>query len=140
MDDFIKNYVGNSDFNNKKLYITGHSRGGMLAQRATAELIEKDKSKGLEELVYFNGMGIFFNPQSKKSEATYAALEKEKNKVKRLAIKGDLVNKLGKHVTSAEIYARTDVMGDEIKKKSHKSHAMANFTHHFEDERFKPAS
>ncbi|HHX60336.1 MAG TPA: hypothetical protein GX707_06315, partial [Epulopiscium sp.] len=111
-----------------------------LAQRATAELIEKDKSEGLEELVYFNGMGIFFNPISKESKATVAALEKEKEKVKRLAIEGDQVNGLGKHVTSAVKYARTDVMGDEIKKKSHKSHAMANFTHHFADKRFKPAS
>ena len=44
---------------NTRIYITGHSLGGFLAQIAGAELLDIQELRGhVEEIAYFNGMGL----------------------------------------------------------------------------------
>ena len=50
------NYIAGNE--NAKLYITGHSLGGYLAQIGAAKLINTGNWLCLKKVVYFNGMGI----------------------------------------------------------------------------------
>ena len=83
-----------------KIYITGHSLGGYLAQiGATAILKERDVN--LAGVVYFNGIGLKYNPilfWSKEDELSYlSAYYKGGSKLISYEIKGDVVSALGQH-------------------------------------------
>lgn len=116
-----------------KFYFTGHSLGGYLSQIAALSIIKKkdsiikiplgdefeielDIKDYLEDIVYFNGMGLNFNLlMLEKHKKDYNALEKwiekesaEKGKTHKIRcynIKGDLISSLGKHVDQIEFYA-----------------------------------
>ncbi len=55
--------LSEANIDNLNLYITGHSRGGMLAQRAGAQVtLYDDLEEQLVEVAYFNGPGVVFSP------------------------------------------------------------------------------
>lgn len=99
-----------------KIYITGHSLGGYLAQIGTAELIESGRSNVIERTVYFNGIGMKFNklvPIIKNYDMmslynfSHDGL-KPNGKLISYAIKGDWVHMLGTHCGEKKEFYATD--------------------------------
>ena len=107
INSIYKNFIiGHPD---RKLYITGHSLGGYLAQIAAAELIKKGYANRLEKVVYFNGMGLLFNRFSLDLNTVnqkrqiinilkeYGNFDSPNGKLICYRLNGDLVSKLGEH-------------------------------------------
>ncbi len=84
-----------------KIYITGHSLGGYLAQIGAAQLIQDNKAQNLEQVVYFNGMGLKFNQllPSKIQDKAQVALKSWANGDNLISYStgGDPVSALGTH-------------------------------------------
>ena len=81
------------------IYITGHSLGGYLAQFGAAALMEQG-ADNLEEVVYFNGMGLDYKSAKKGEKSAERELLEEFAKSRRLAgyqVYGDIVSQIGVH-------------------------------------------
>lgn len=88
------------------IYITGHSLGGYLTQFAASQLYWDGKMGKVKKAVYFNGMGLDFNPlginslgiiDNSKVKTGLSAYNKE-NKLILYRIDGDVVSALGHHM------------------------------------------
>lgn len=111
---------------NKDFYITGHSRGGMLAQRAGVGLVEENCESKLKELVYFNGMGVVFSTLNEEAREMRDSLKSISKKIVCNCIDGDIVSKLGTHVVNKELYPFMQVAADAHKNTA--EHYLCNFT------------
>lgn len=86
-----------------KIYITGHSLGGYLTQIGTAELLENRPNVNIQQVSYFNGIGLKYN------KILFWTKNKEMNLLKDFSnngkndklisynINGDVVSALGVH-------------------------------------------
>lgn len=129
---------------NKKIYITGHSRGGMLAQHAAAALVAQGYGNRIAELAYFNGIGAVCDvfdeidySQVYENIIVKKALEAISNKISRYYVHGDVVDCIGWHAvprTATVICVRVTV--DESAGIL-KCHEMKNFTTQFMQERYR---
>ncbi len=119
-----------------KLYITGHSRGGMLAQRAAVSFVEKGQADKITRVSYFNGIGVVFAKGLwGRGREWYDSLESISSKVTRHYVKGDLVgDHLGVHVTDGISYNLTQVAEDNSD--SSPKHRLCNFTVYMMPERY----
>lgn len=134
---------------NKQVYITGHSRGGMLAQNAAAEAVLQGYGPRITNLTYFNGIGAFIDVGGHDGtddkvlgynyENTILPLEEISPKIRRHAVIGDMVDPIGRHAVlkttylgvSAEAYSAED-LSNMVKK----AHNLCNFTKVFMRERY----
>lgn len=95
------------------IYITGHSLGGYLAQIGAAELLE-NRSINLEEVAYFNGIGLKYNPLlfwTKNTEMDYLEDYDSTGTLISYYIKGDVVSALGTHSgQKIGFYAASDAL------------------------------
>lgn len=129
---------------NKKIYITGHSRGGMLAQHAAAELVLKGYGNRIAELAYFNGIGAICDIIDAINDEQYyeqivvkRALETISNRISRYYVHGDVVDCIGWHAvprTATVICVRVTVDESAGILKCHK---MRNFTTQFMQDRYR---
>lgn len=109
--------------------ITGHSRGGMLAQRAGVGLARNKQVDRVKQIVYFNGMGVVFTLLGQETKETYDQLKAVQDKVMGLRIDGDIVSNLGVHAVS-----QTTLSVAECAKQNYSvfgEHALCNFTAQF---------
>jgi len=109
------NYIAGNE--NAKLYITGHSLGGYLAQIGAAKLINTGNWLRLKKVVYFNGMGLKFNDFGFwQKNAEIEALElfgknqgEPNGKLICYHIVGDIVSLLGTHCGEEKWFDATDL-------------------------------
>jgi len=120
---------------NKVFYITGHSRGGMLAQRAGIGIVKNNLSSKLEKLVYYNGMGVVWTTASNEAEEMYTTLVSLKDKILFYSVKGDTVSGLGKHpVDTKKLLAPVQCAKDNHD--TFAEHHLCNFTAQLMPERY----
>ena len=136
IDDIVNTYVHKND----KLYITGHSRGGMLAQRAAVGLVQNNMSDKIEQVVYFNGIAVVFAKGLwGVGKSWHDNLESISSKVKRFKIDGDVVDGISSyHVVDPFTYKVTSVAEANYDKGIFRidAHALCNFTYHLMPERY----
>lgn len=95
--EYIENVV--EKYPDSKIYITGHSLGGYLAQISAAYMIDKLKAEP-EAVVYFNGIGLDYNQNAidNKTWARDALTEYGKeHKLISYQVYGDIVSMIGNH-------------------------------------------
>ncbi|WP_305768836.1 Mbeg1-like protein [Candidatus Epulonipiscium viviparus] len=116
-ENAIKELYRTLDWEGKNVYVTGHSRGGMLAQRAAAAMVEFPEFESqLVSINYFNGMGIIFNYaefpvletsiHNNEVKDDLASIAEKVNRhvmfrMKDGEIENDMTSKLGSHVKEA---------------------------------------
>lgn len=112
------------NFSDYKIYITGHSLGGLLALVTAAELCENGlEPEGIE---IFNGLGM-----KRLKDINYHKYMKflkclgNKGKIKSHGIKGDIICHLGEHFCPLHIYERNNSYSYHFPK----SHNILNFLH-----------
>ena len=111
-------------FSDYKIYITGHSLGGLLALVTAAELCKNGlEPEGVE---IFNGLGM-----KRLKDINYHKYMKslkclgDKGKIKSHGIKGDIICHLGEHFCPLHIYERNNSYSYSFPK----SHDILNFLH-----------
>ena len=136
---------------NQKIYLTGHSRGGMLAQNATAEAVIKGFNNRISGLTYFNGIGAFINVGGKDGESDMVKFgdNYSKNvepllaissKIRRHYVRGDAVDPIGWHaVERTSVIFLTDVARTKLAPIILECHKMVNFVYTYMPERYKRA-
>lgn len=116
------------------IYITGHSRGGMLAQRAMAQVGNTNEGTKIKQLVYFNSLGVVRDDGAIWSNEIFNNLKMLKNKCIDMRIEGrgeyngDIVCRLGFHVGEKRYYPVTDAALDNLDHAVEAPHSMCNFT------------
>lgn len=125
---------------NKKLYITGHSRGGMLAQHAAAELVLWGYGNRIAELAYFNGIGAIFNGWAEDEQTVIIkkSLETISNRISRYWVYGDIVDRIGWHAVPVKktVFRIGLILNQTPIYNQLKCHEMTNFTFHFMTDRY----
>ena len=127
----VNSYLGPND----KLYITGHSRGGMLAQRAAVRFVETGQQNKITRLVYFNGIGVVFAKGLwGTGRGWYDDLESISRKVTRYNVDGDVVDQIGYHVTSRTTCRLSPAAKNNVFLLP--THDLSSFTYYLMPERF----
>lgn len=90
-------------YSNYNIYITGHSLGGYLAQFGAAQILENRPLVKLQQVSYFNGIGLKFNKllfwTKNKTIDTLKEYSQDGTNIKLISyyINGDLVSAIGTH-------------------------------------------
>lgn len=133
--DAIK--TANTYCNGYKIYVTGHSLGGYLAQCGTYRILQNTNITP-EKLVYFNGNGsghlsLFFLTQIVIQEKLKDYYQQTKA-VTAYRVKGDPVSALGHTSWNVEVISKWKYIEHYTDKKAlpdiNKYHAMGNFLHY----------